>query len=121
MDDVIAVEVRLADGGRRFFVTWGRIQHPVDPDRVCAVVMRFARDCSPDAEPVAARLCSTLREAAESEDAPLFYEALLSYSRQSIPFGDGYDAWREQVAEAMMRGQQIFYCGRPGVGEAESA
>lgn len=113
MDDVIAVEVRLADGARRFFVTWGRIQHPVDPDPVCAVVIRFARDCALGCDPVTARLCSTLRDAADSDDAPLFYEALLSYSRQAIPFGDGYEAWRTQMADAMTRGQQIAYCGRP--------
>jgi hypothetical protein len=41
------------------------------------------------AEPVAARLCATLREAAESEEAPCFYDALVSYSRSSIPLGDG--------------------------------
>lgn len=55
MEDVIAVEVRLADGARRFFVTWGRIQDPVDPDPVCAVVMRFARGCGLGGEAVTAR------------------------------------------------------------------
>ena len=37
MDDVIAVEVRLADGAPRFFVTWGRIQSAADTEAVCAV------------------------------------------------------------------------------------
>jgi hypothetical protein len=113
VEDVIAVEVRLADGTRRFFVTWGRIQDPVDPDPVCAVVMRCAEECALGSEPIAARLCSTLREAAESKAAPWFYEALVSYSRSSIPLGEGYEAWRERRAEAMERGQQIYYCGRP--------
>jgi hypothetical protein len=113
MEDVIAVEVRLADGARRYFVTWGRIQDPVDPDPVCAVVMRSAQGCQLGAEPVAARLCLTLREAAESEEAPYFYEALVSHSLSSIPFGDGYDAWRNEIAEAMERGREIYYCGRP--------
>ncbi len=113
VEDVIAVEVRLADGGHRFFVTWGRIQHPVDPDPVCAVVMQCATAGMLGGEPVAARLCSTLREAAESDDAPWFYEALVSYSRSSMPFGEGYEAWRERMADEMERGKQIYYCGRP--------
>jgi hypothetical protein len=96
MEDVIAVEVRLADGARRFFVTWGRIQDVVDPDPVCAVVMRFAQSCALGGQPVAARVCSTLREAAETEDAPMFYEAR-----------------REQIAKEMERGRSIYYCGQP--------
>lgn len=117
MEDVIAVDVRLADGGHRFFVTWGRIQDPVDPDPVCAVVMRCARGYSLGSEPIAAQLCSTLREAAESKEAPWFYEALMSYSRSAIPFGEGYEAWREQMVDAMERGKEIYYCGRPEIGE----
>ena len=112
MEDVIAVQVRLADGGRRYFLTWGRIQDAVDPEPVCDVVMRFARLCSLGSEPVTARLCSTLREAAESHDAPHFYEALLSYPRSAIPLGNDYDAWRQQRAEAMDGGREIYYCGR---------
>lgn len=39
MDDVVAVEVTLADGGLRYFVTWGRIQQTVDPEPVCKLVL----------------------------------------------------------------------------------
>jgi hypothetical protein len=113
MEDVVAVEVRLADGGRRFFMTWGRIQDAVDPDPVCAVVMQFAEQSSLGPPPVAARLCSTLREAADSEDAPYFYEALTSYCRSSIPFGDGYERWRQEMDRAMRQGKEIYYCGQP--------
>jgi hypothetical protein len=31
MDDIIAVEVRLADGTPRFFVTWGAFKTPLTP------------------------------------------------------------------------------------------
>jgi hypothetical protein len=31
--------------------------------------------------------------------APWFYEALVSYSRSSIPFGDGYEARRKEMAQ----------------------
>jgi hypothetical protein len=112
VDDVIAVEVLLADGGRRYFVTWGRIQDPVDPDPVCTVVLRFAESCSLGGVPSSARVCDSLREAADSEDAPYFYEGFLVFCRKEIPFGDHYESWRSERAAAMGRGKEISYCGQ---------
>jgi len=66
VDDVVAVEVRLADGGLRYFLTWGRIQDVVDPEPVCELVLRFSRGCALGGVPVSARVCDTLREAADS-------------------------------------------------------
>jgi hypothetical protein len=113
MEDVIAVEVGLADGQSRYFLTWGRIQQKVDPGPVAALVLAFARHVSLGGEPVSARVCHSLREAAESSDAPYFYECLLGFSRKPIPFGDGYQAWRAAMDEAMRSGDEIAYCGRP--------
>lgn len=59
-DDVIAVEVRLGDGGSRFFLTCGRIQDPVEPDPGSALVLESSRSCSLG-EAVRARVCDTLR------------------------------------------------------------
>jgi hypothetical protein len=42
VEDVIAVEVTLTDGARRFFLTYGRIQDRVDPGPVCELVLRHA-------------------------------------------------------------------------------
>jgi hypothetical protein len=106
MEDVVAIEVTLADGGRRYYVTWGRIQDAVDPAPVYELVMRMA-----GGQAVCARMCQTLREAAESSEAPYFYEALTHYSVQSIPFGRGYARWRRKRAAAMERGHEIYFCG----------
>lgn len=114
MENVIAVEVELSGGGHCYFVTWGRIQSAVDPSPVCKVVMKFAQQCSLGAEPVRARLCQSLREAAGSAEAPYLFEALTKYSTYSIPFGDGYKAWQKERAEVMDQGKEIYYCGRPG-------
>lgn len=108
VDDVIAVKVTLADGGERYFLTWGRIQDPVDPGPVCALVLRHARQFSLGGQPVEARICATLREAA---DTPYFYESLLSFARQPLP--DDQDHWRTHIAEEMDLGHEISYCGRP--------
>lgn len=112
MDDVVAVEVQLADGGRRYFVTWGRIQDPVNPDPLCALVLEMANEAQLGGRAVGARLCDTLREAAISDSAPYFYECLLRFSIP-ISYGDGYHVWRAERDEAMHAGREIAYCGRP--------
>jgi hypothetical protein len=113
VEDVVAVEVRLADGGARYFLTWGRIQDRVDPGPVCELVLRSTTPGSLRGDPVGARLCGTLREAAQSPEAPYFYECILSFCHRPIPFGDGYEAWRTDRDRAMQDGREISYCGRP--------
>lgn len=113
MDDVVAVEVRLADGGRRYFVTWGRIQDTVDPESLCDLVLSHARHGCLRGEAVSARLCETLREAAESGEAPYFYECFFRFCQRPIPYGERYEEWRVAKAEAMQRGKEIAYCGTP--------
>jgi hypothetical protein len=112
MEDVIAVEVRLKDGSSRFFVTWGRIQDRVDPAPVCELVMRHVSEAMLGGEPLAATVCPTLRVAAESSEAPYFFDALVAFSRQKIP-GDRYEEWRREKAEAMANGKELYYCGKP--------
>ncbi|MGH9439737.1 MAG: hypothetical protein ACRD22_18120 [Terriglobia bacterium] len=113
MDDLIAVEVCLADGGRRYFLTWGHIQDTVDPEPVCDLVLRFSRSCSLGGVPASARLCSTLREAADSPDAPYFYECFFAFASRPIPSEGDYQEWKEEIAEKMEAGQEISYCGQP--------
>jgi hypothetical protein len=112
VDDVVAVEVRLADGRQRYFLTWGRIQDTVDSGPVCDLVLRFSRSCSLGGVPVSARLCTALREAADSPDAPYFYEGFLAFARPA-PVEEDQPAWKAEIAEKMKAGREIYYCGRP--------
>ena len=111
MEDVVAVRVVLDDGTSRYFVTWGRIQDNVDPEPVQEIVLRHARVCSLGSPPVSAHLCATLREAAESVEAPYFYEAMVRFSAD-LP-RDIDDSWRAARDAAMRSGREIYYCGRP--------
>jgi hypothetical protein len=113
MDDVIAIEVRLADGASRYFLTWGRIQDPVNPTPVCELVLEASQRFALGGVAVQARLCDTLKEAAESRAAPYFYECLLKFGREKIPFGERYETWRQEKATAMCTGRDIAYCGQP--------
>src|SRR5882762_6371073 len=113
MHDVVAIEVELEDGGTRFFVTWGRIQDPVDPSPLSTMVMSHVASFLASDRAVRARVCDSLKEAASSDCAPYFYEALLGFNVASIPFGSGYENWRTQRAAAMAAGREISYCGSP--------
>ena len=107
----MAVRVELADGSRRYFLTWGRIQDAVRPDALESLVLAFSAGCSLGSPAVSARLCPSLREAAESPEAPYFYEGLLSFAHRSGEFGS--DGWRADRDAAMRAGREIHYCGRP--------
>ncbi|MEV6931629.1 hypothetical protein AB0M46_45045 [Dactylosporangium sp. NPDC051485] len=113
MDDGIAVRVTLEDGAERYFLTWGRIQHAVDPEPVCALVLKWAGQFGLGGRPVSAQLCGTLREAADSGSAPYFFECLLELARRPAADDPGYPQWRASIAAEMEQGRAIYYCGRP--------
>jgi hypothetical protein len=108
MDDVVAVAVRLEDGTERFFLTWGRLQHVIDPAPLAAIVLRNAHRYALGGVPVGARVCWSLREA---RDAPYFYEGLLKMARRPIPFGRGYERWKTRMAAAIEAGNELVYLG----------
>jgi hypothetical protein len=112
MDNVVAVRVELTNGERRYFVTWGRIQDTVDPQPVETLVLRHSRAFSLGGEVMSAKVCPSLREAADSSSAPYFFECLLMFSAQ-VPVGDGYETWRKEREIAMEGGREIAYCGIP--------
>ena len=116
MDDVVAVAVELLTGELRYFITWGRIQDEVDPEPLAALVLEHSSEVALGGPAQRARVCHSLREAADSRSAPYFYESLLVFVRQPIPFGPGYQAWRADRAAAMAMGKEIAYCGEPAPG-----
>jgi len=94
---------------RGFFLTWGRIQDRVDPEPVCALVLRAASGNALGGELVDARLCFTLKDAAESGDAPYFYECFVGFVPAAYPQSRATRRWRQERAEAMGRcGKEIW-------------
>jgi hypothetical protein len=108
VEDIVAVEVRLADGQRRHFLTWGRIQDPVDPEPLAEVVLRNAPRFSLGGEPLSARVLRDLRPAAS---APYFLESFFQMCQQTIPYGPDYETWRERVAAEQEEGESLWYLG----------
>lgn len=108
MEDIVAVAVHLSSGEDRFFLTWGRIQDPVDPAELEEVVLRNATHFAIGGEPVSARLCASLQEAS---GAPLFYEYFFGFCQRPIPFGSGYRRWRKRMARRMEKGREMALVG----------
>ncbi len=85
MDHVAAVRVELDDGSNRYFLTLGRAFDSAEPRELLQLVVEHAGNCDLQAKVRDAHICETIREAAESLDAPFFYEALLAVGRLSMP------------------------------------
>jgi hypothetical protein len=109
MDDVVAVAIRLSDGQERFFLTWGRIQHVVDPGPLAALILQHATNYDLGGTATKARVCWSL---AEAQDALYFFEGLIHFAsqyREQVP----YETWRAKVADEMEEGQHLYYLGGP--------
>lgn len=109
MDDLVAVRVTLESGVHRYFVTWGRIQDAVDPTELERIVLDRCSGFSLGGTAVAAELCDSL-QAAKGER--YFFEALFEFGQRRIPFGEGYEAWRQDMDRAMRAGKQLYFLGR---------
>lgn len=108
VEDIVAVELTTTDGHVCYFITWGRIQSPVKPEPLEKLICNVAPHFAVGGMPAKARLCLSLQDARE---APYFYEALLSFAQQPIPFGPDYEKWRRRINRRMRQGREIYFLG----------
>ncbi|HET7486719.1 MAG TPA: hypothetical protein VFJ85_02235 [Acidimicrobiales bacterium] len=87
MENIVAIAVDTDEGKRTYFLTWGRIQDPIDPAPLEAIMLEVARNFRTPGKPQSASVCATLQDAA---DAPYFYEYFFTFCNKPIPFGRGY-------------------------------
>ena len=106
MEDVVAVAVELDTGETRYFVTWGRVQHSVDPAPLEEIVLTRSSGFDLGGRPLRARLCLSLQEA---RDEPYFFEALVSFASKPTDAAD----WLTTTNERMRNGKELYYLGRP--------
>ena len=110
MEDVVAIRLDLNVGGTAYLMTWGRIPEAVDvkplEEMALAAAPSFALG---GGRAIKATVCMTLGEAV---DEPYFYEALIHFGQRSIPFGDGYAAWRSERLEELRSGKGFYFLGR---------
>lgn len=113
MEELVAVAVELASGDVRYFITWGRIQHPVDPRPLARLILDQCHHFALGSGVRTVRICPTLQEAAQQ---PFFYDALFTFAQHPIPFGSGYDAWRAAIDLRMQAGKEFYFLGTPQSG-----
>ncbi len=108
MHDIVAVEVSTDSGRICYFLTWGRVQDPVDPAPLEGLIMEVVPRFKTPGRPVRARVCAALEEA---KDAPLFFEYFFTFCQRPIPFGEGYPEWRRRTDVQMRAGHEIAAIG----------
>jgi hypothetical protein len=107
MEDIVAVAVDLENGDVRYFLTWGRIQDPVDPHPLEQLILEQSARFAIGGKAVRARLCVSLQEAAKEAG---FYECFFSKCQEKIPFGvKTYPKWRSEMDRRMRSGKEICY------------
>jgi len=109
MENIVAVEVLLDSHERRFFLTWGRVHDPVDPEPIERAVLGNAHRFDLGGTPVRARLCVTLQEASGE---PYFFEYLWDMARMPAPRGPAWDEWAKETADNINHGAELYYLGR---------
>jgi hypothetical protein len=110
MDDIVAVKVRDSKAVTHYIITWGRIFDPTDPIKLESLIAKYASKFGiKNLKNVS--VCDSLQAASK---ARYFYEALLHFSQQKIPFGErSYSVWRAKMKREMQSGRLLFYCGSP--------
>jgi hypothetical protein len=115
MDDIIAVEVTLTSKAKRYFLTFGRIFDVVDCSEIESLILKHAVGYALGGRPKSARVCYSLREAADTSDAPYFYECFLRLIHEvgKKNTSSSYAKWRARKKRELKAGYWMMYCGNP--------
>lgn len=112
MDEVVAIKVIDSNRRPHFFLTWGRSFDAVNPapllSTVRGVLAQFGIESIRSIQ-----VCDTLQSAVGQ---PYFFEALLSFSREKVPYGSKYAGWRSRCRRRIKAGRDVYYLGRAGSG-----
>ncbi len=108
MEDIVAIKVTSSrEAGA--FLTWGRIFDTIHPSELLEIIEKNLNRYAFDREAsVNLYLCDTLQEVSHF---PYFYEAFFKLTQEKIPFGPGYQKWREEKQKALREGKNIYYLG----------
>lgn len=109
MEDIVAVAVELKNGECCYFLTWGRIQHTVNPRPLEKLVLAKSNGFALGGKALSARVCCNLQEASGQ---PFFYECFFSMCQERIPFGvETYEPWRKSINKQMRSGNELYFLG----------
>ena len=107
MEDIVGIKFIDKIEGEGAVITWGRIFDNLDDKELLEVVKkRLIRFGAKNIESI--KLCYSLMEIA---DQPYFYECLIYFIQNPIPFGDGHASWIEKKRKALCSGNDISFLG----------
>src|SRR3990167_1931720 len=107
MEDIVGIKFLDKIQGEGAVITWGRIFDNLDDKELLNVVKnRLVRFGAKDIESI--ELCYSLMEVANQ---PYFYECLIYFMQNPIPFGDGYASWVKTKQKALRDGNDISFLG----------
>jgi hypothetical protein len=107
METIVAVEVQLENGERRYFLTWGRIQNTIDPKPLEDLILKKSSHFAIGGKAISARLCASLQEASNE---PGFYVCFFEMCQMKIPYGKTtYPKWRSKINKLMRNGKEIAF------------
>jgi len=96
MEDIVGIKIIDKKKGEAAFITWGRLFDTIDDTELLNVVKKhFSRWGITELESI--ELCYSLVEIAYM---PYFYECLIRFIQEPIPFGPKYDAWKKKKIKA---------------------
>ena len=110
MENVIAIKARTDQGQVRYWLTWGRLFGPVDPEPMIAAVRPHLRWSEQQGEIVEVTVCPSL-QAASAE--PYFFEGLFWLGQTHIPSGGDFEDWKQTKRDRLAAGRELFYLGDP--------
>lgn len=108
MEDIVSIKIRDSDGTWYGLMTYGRIWARNDDRDLLRVVSQHLATFG-IREPQSLELCDSLQQVSTAQ---YFYEALLSFASDPIPFGDKYDQWRVEKRRALEQGNGLYFLGR---------
>jgi hypothetical protein len=104
MENVVAIRLRRKDGSSYGLLAWGRIFGALEEVPLTDAAGRFSKKAAD--EVVTAEVCEALSSVA---NAKYFYEGLLFFAWQPIPFGPEYEAWRAERRQEYLDGTGDFF------------
>jgi hypothetical protein len=107
MEDVVGIRLHDRQKGYWGVITWGRIWDRIDDSKLCEAIKNHAPQIGLTACDEV-ELCESLAEIAS---AKYFYEAIIAFASRPIPFGEGYEAWREERKREISEGREIYSVG----------
>lgn len=107
MEDIVGIKIKDKIKGEGALITWGRLFDAVDETELLNVVKKHLPIWGiNDLELI--EVCYSLMEIA---DQPYFYECLIRFIQEPIPYGSKYESWKRKKRKALKEGEDIYFTG----------